>query len=580
MPVLSDNALTVLKSRYLLKDEKGKITETPEQLFRRVAKYIASAEKLFPKRQVEINYEDIFFDVMNNLLFLPNTPTLMNAGTNNNQLSACFVLPVEDSIEGIFKTLHHAALIQKSGGGTGFNFSAIRPEDDPASFPGYTAAGPVSFMKIYDAATEQIRQGGKRRGANMGILDISHPDIEKFISAKSEEGILSNFNISVNVSDAFMKAVRDNKNHNLVNPRTGKKVKTVKARQLWEKIIQYAHQTGDPGLVFSDTINKTNPTPVIGKINCTNPCGEVPLLDYEPCNLGSLNIYKMIKGSRIDWRLLEKTIFTAIRFLDNVIEVNNYVIPQIEKMAKGNRKIGLGVMGWADALIRMKIPYASERALKLSEKLMQFISNKSFEASALLAKERGVFPNWNKSIYYPDRPVRNATRTSIAPTGTISIIAGVSPSIEPVFALFLRRKNILDGKTLDEINPAFLEFMKEKGYTSVKEIEKRISTGNLKTTKGISEKEKKLFLTAHEIDYLFHLKHQIAFQKYTDNAVSKTINMPEKAGEKDVQKAYLYAWKHKAKGITVFREGSRRKQVLNTRLFKRREENNGITCDC
>jgi len=579
MSEISANALTVLKSRYLLKDDKGKITETPEQLFKRVATYVASAERNYKSEHDAVYWKNKFFNLMNELLFLPNTPTLMNAGTINNQLSACFVLPVEDSVKGIFETLQNTALIQKSGGGTGFNFSELRPENDPAGFPGNTAAGPVAFMKIFDAATEEIRQGGKRRGANMGILDISHPDIEKFISAKSEEGILTNFNISVAVSDKFMKAVRKNEMHRLINPRTGKTVKKVKARSLWKKIIHYAHRTGDPGMIFTDTINKSNPTPAIGKIKCTNPCGEVPLLDYEPCNLGSVNIYKMISGNTINWKLLEETIHTAIRFLDNVIEVNDYVIPQIEKMAKGNRKIGLGVMGYADALIRLGIPYASDNAIKMSEKLMKFIRDKSFEASEQLAKERGVFPNWKESIYYP-RPVRNATRTSIAPTGTIAIIANTSPSIEPVFALFLRRKNILDGKILDEINPAFLEFMKEKGMATEKNFHAVLKTGTIKSIRGISKEAKELFHTAHEIHYLYHLRHQVAFQKYTDNAVSKTINLPERSGRKDVEKAYLFAWKNKAKGITVFREGSRIKQVLNKSKITEKVQVNGITCFC
>jgi ribonucleoside-diphosphate reductase alpha chain len=582
MTSLTENALTVLQSRYLLRDAEGKGFETPDQLFRRVARHIASAEILFKKDSDILFWENKFYDLMQNLQFLPNSPTLMNAGTFMNQLSACFVLPVKDSIESIFDTLKHTALIQKSGGGTGFNFSHIRPKNDFIETTGGDASGPVSFPKIYDAATENIKQGGKRRGANMGILDISHPDIEEFIASKHTEGALRNFNISVGMTDDFMKAVENNEDWNLINPISGNVSKKVKAKQLWNLIIKSAWQTGDPGLIFLDTINKTNPTPTLGKMESTNPCGEVPLLAYEPCNLGSINLSLMIKNTdaktEIDWTLLQETIHTSIRFLDNIIEVNDYVLPQIREMAKGNRKIGLGVMGWAELLIKLEISYASEEAVSLGEKMMQFINETGKNASGLLAKERGVFPNWEKSIYSPGQPVRNATRTSIAPTGTISIIANTSSSIEPLFALALSRSNILKGQVLTEVNEIFVKYLKTKNLYSENVIEQVSKNGSISEDTSLPEEAKKLFLTAHEIDYIWHIRHQVAFQKHTDNAVSKTINLHNNALEKDVENAYLTAWKLNAKGITIFRDGSKSSQVLNRGVTELHDIPRTTTC--
>lgn len=562
MIALSSNALAVLRSRYLLKDKAGNFIETPEQMFRRVAICVASAEKKFNNKKDTHKWEAAFFEMMTNLWFLPNSPTLMNAGTKNNQLSACFVLPVGTSKKEVNKTFVDAMKIQKGGGGTGFNFSAILPENDNDLLPG-KVTDPIAVIKIMDSITEKVRQGGKRRGANMGILSVSHPDIEKFIGAKKKEGRLANFNISVSVPDAFLKAVQKKESWNLIHPVTGDTIRKIKAEKLWKKIVGFAHETGDPGIIFQDTINRNNPTPSLGSIECTNPCGEVPLLDFEACNLGSINVSKMIKGKKIDWKLLEDIIFKAIRFLDNVIEINDYILPEIEKMSRGNRKIGLGIMGWADLLIQLGIPYSSNKAVLLAKKLMKFIKEKSRKASVGLAEERGVFPNWNKSIYFPKEPIRNATRTSIAPTGTISIIADTSPSIEPIFGISFIRKHVLGNSLLVEQNELFTQWLMENEKLSPEKRKLIRKKGNLSGVGGIPEKIRKLFLTAHEIHYLFHLKHQLAFQKYTDNAVSKTINMPGKSKRKDVENAFWYAWKHGAKGITVFREGSRNEQVLN-----------------
>jgi len=558
---ITQNALTVLESRYLLRDRHGRIAEGPEGLFRRVAKHIAEAEKIFDPAANVHKYEQKYFRLLHDLLFIPNSPTLMNAGTELGQLSACFVLPVDDSIESIFDTLKYTALIQKSGGGTGFNFSAIRPKNEFVVSTGGDASGPISFMKIYDAATENIKQGGKRRGANMGILNVSHPDIEEFITSKNEEGILRNFNISVAAPDAFMHAVESNGDWHLSHP-AGEMNRTVKAKALWDLIIHNAWKSGDPGMIFTDTINATNPTPVVGRIECTNPCGEVPLLPYEPCNLGSVNLSKMVSGGAVNWELLEETVGVAIRFLDNVIEVNNYVLPEIERMAKGNRKIGLGVMGWADLLIRMEIPYASEQAVELGERLMKFINEKSADVSEQLAQERGVFPNWKKSIYHHVRPMRNATRTSIAPTGTISIIANASSSIEPLFALAFTRKNVLRSQELPEINKLFTDHLEKYGLNNEEVIADVLREGGTINT-NLPEETRKLFATSHEIDFGWHIRHLVAFQKHTDNAVSKTINFPEDATEQQIADTYFSAWKQGAKGITIYREGSKSMQVLN-----------------
>jgi ribonucleoside-diphosphate reductase alpha chain len=566
MVQLSENSLKVLQRRYLLRNKEYQ--ETPDLLFRRVAKAVALAELYWGKEEDVKTWEEKFYRVMSELLFLPNSPTLMNAGTEKNQLSACFVLPVEDNMDSIFTTLKNAALIQQSGGGTGFNFSHLRPINDPVNTTGGTASGPVSFMKIFNAATEHVKQGGKRRGANMGILNINHPDIEKFIKVKRQKDQLNNFNISVGITDDFMHTVEQNAEWDLVHPNSKEVLKTVLAVKLWNDIIESAWLTGDPGLIFLDTMNATNPTPAIGKIECTNPCGEVPLLVYEPCNLGSINLSKFVTNkngkNEVDWHRLEEVIAIATRFLDNVIEVNHYIIPEIKAMAMGNRKIGLGVMGWAELLILLEIPYDSEAAICLAEQLMQFIQQKSKETSVELSSERGVFPNWEKSIFYPDISVRNATRTSIAPTGTISIIADTSSSIEPLFALAFRRQHVLNEETLLSVNRLFLEYLKAHDLLTEKIREQVICDGTAAHIKELPLSVKNIFKTALDISPEWHLRHQLAFQKYTDNAVSKTINLSETASKKDVDVIYKSAWRQKAKGITIFRYNSKGKQVLQT----------------
>lgn len=564
MANLSDNALKILQRRYLRKDRSGTLTETPDELFRRVAKAVASAELFWGKQEDATKWEEEFYQLMNQLLFLPNSPTLMNAGTPLNQLSACFVLPVEDNMDGIFSTLKQAALIQQSGGGTGFNFSHLRPKDDIVTATGGTASGPVSFIKIFDAATEYIKQGGKRRGANMGILNIDHPDIEEFITSKKMEGSLQNFNISVGITDDFMKTLEQDGGWNLIHPNSKELVKKIPAKKLWKEIIENAWQSGDPGLVFLDTINEKNPTPALGKIESTNPCGEVPLLSYESCNLGSINVSRLVKEKTIDWGLLEKIISIAVRFLDNVIEVNQYNIPEIKKMVTGNRKIGLGVMGWAELLILLEIPYDSEDAVNLAKKLMQFIEQKSKDVSIELAKQRGNFTNWEKSIFYPHTSIRNATRTSIAPTGTISMIANTSPSIEPLFALVYQRHHVLNDESLLSVNSLFIDHLKKNDLYSEKILEKITCDGTAAHLKELPQNVKDIFKTAMDISPYWHLQHQVAFQQFTDNAVSKTINLPESATIKDVDDIYYQAWKQETKGITIFRYNSKKRSTLET----------------
>lgn len=567
---LSHNAKQILVERYLLRDSKGKIIETPDKLFHRVATFVASAED--KKKEV---WKDRFYNLISNLKFLPNSPTLMNAGCPNGQLSACFVLPIEDSLNGIFTTLKNAALIHQSGGGTGFNFSELRPKNDFVSTTSGTSSGPVAFMKIYDAATEYVKQGGKRRGANMGILNINHPDIEEFIMSKSSKKAITNFNISVGITDDFMEAVENDSTWQLSNPRTKEVQKIINAKKLWKLIISEAWNTGEPGLIFLDTINRSNPTPRLGKIQATNPCGEVPLLDYESCNLGSINLTKIIDNQnniiKINWRELRSIIRESVRFLDNIINLNYYILPQIETATKANRKIGLGIMGWAELLLLLEIPYASEEAIILAEKLMHFIHIESYKASEELAQERSGFPEQKNTQITTKR--RNATCNSIAPTGTISVIADTSYSIEPLFALAYKRVGILGNKTQIEINKAFVKKMKQLGYWN-QEIENIVlKTGSIDTIDNIPEHIKFLFKTSLEIPWHYHLKHQQAFQKFTDNAVSKTINLPETATEEDIHKIYTTAWKWNLKGITIYRYGSKEHQVL-----QKCNLNNSIDC--
>lgn len=573
MATLTKNAKEILYDRYLLKDRNGIIIETPRQLFKRVSTFLSS-------REINNNgaWEKRFFKLMNKLDFLPNSPTLMNAGTPKGQLSACFVLPVNDSLKSIFTTLKNAALIHQSGGGTGFNFSRLRPKNDKTSSFQGTSSGPIAFMKIFDAATENVKQGGKRRGANMGILNINHPDIEDFIKAKSTKNELRNFNISVGITNDFMEAVKNNKVWKLINPRTMKIEKRVNAVLLWELIIQEAWKTGDPGLVFLDTINKANPTPSLGKIESTNPCGEVPLLDYESCNLGSINLSHMIvqneNSVEIDWDKLASTIATAVRFLDNVISLNHYLLPQIKSITLRNRKIGLGIMGWAEMLIKLGIPYASTEALDLGKKMMQFVQEKSYRTSLKLAMEKGTFPEWENTKYYNSKPLRNATCNSIAPTGTISVIADTSYSIEPLFALAYKRSGILGDKTQLEVNKLFKEKMKSLGLWNAALKKVVYETGTAKNCDTIPSPIKKIFETSMEIPWKYHLLHQKAFQKYTDNAVSKTINLSENIKPKEIGEIYWTAWEYQLKGITIYRYGSRETQVLQKCDF------NNLAKDC
>ncbi|HXX58313.1 MAG TPA: adenosylcobalamin-dependent ribonucleoside-diphosphate reductase [Thermodesulfovibrionales bacterium] len=558
---LTENALRVLRTRYLLKDEQGSVIETPHEMFRRIARAMASAERIYGDDPVA--WEEKFYDLLAGLKFLPNSPTLMNAGKEIGQLAACFVLPVDDSMTGIFDTLKNAALILQSGGGTGFSFSRLRPKTDVVRSTGGIASGPVSFMKIYNTATEVIKQGGARRGANMGILRVDHPDILDFIRVKRNARELTNFNISVSVTDRFMEAVKNDAEYELINPRSRAVAGRLRARTVFDEIVESAWETGDPGVVFIDRINEFNPTPQLGDMESTNPCGEQPLLSYEACVLGSLNLSKYLKGSSsgngrpgIDFDLLSRDIGTAVRFLDNAIDVNRYPLPAIESMHKGNRKIGLGVMGWADMLILLGIPYNSRKAFALGRELMRFIRDRSREASAGLATKRGVFPNFKGSIFdAPGMPhPRNATTTTIAPTGTLSIIANSSSGIEPLFALAFKRL-ILDTE-LHEKNDSFFRLAKERGFYSRGLEEKIIEKGSVRGMKEVPADIKRLFKTAHDIPAEDHIEMQAAFQEFTDNAVSKTINMPHRAKKEDVEKAFLLAYRKGLKGITVFRYGT------------------------
>ena len=560
------NSILVLERRYLQKDENGKVIESTGQMFRRIAKGIAEVDKQYGKSNAEVKeFENEFYRMMTSLEFIPNSPTLMNTGTYLRQLSACFVLPVEDSIESIFDTLKAAALIHKTGGGTGFAFSRLRPKGDVVRTTGGIASGPISFATIYDTATDVVKQGGRRRGANMGILRVNHPDIMDFIVAKEKEGVLRNFNISIGVTDDFMRAVEKDADFELVNPRNRQVAKKLKARAIWNLIIMMAWKNGEPGVIFLDTINKYNPTPRAGQIEATNPCGEQPLLPYESCNLGSIDVSKFVNDDgKMDWDRLRETVRTAVRFLDNVVDANVYVLPQIEEITKGNRKIGLGVMGFADMLIKRGIRYDTDEGLKAAEELMKFMNEEGHKMSAELGKEKGNFPNFPGSTLEKDRKThRNATVTTVAPTGTISIIAGCSQGIEPLFAIaYVREVAETLGRTLVEVNPLFENIALREGFYSgelIKEVSRRTSIQDLKE---IPQKWRRLFVTAHDMTAEMHVRTQAAFQKYSDNAVSKTINFPNLATPNDVERAYMLAWKLGCKGITVYRHASREAQVL------------------
>jgi len=560
------NAILVLERRYLRKDENGRVIESTGQMFRRISKGIAEVEKQYGKSQLEVaKLEDEFYRVMTNLEFIPNSPTLMNTDTEFRQLSACFVLPIEDSIESIFNTLKVAAIIHKTGGGTGFSFSRLRPKGDMVKTTGGIASGPISFATIYDTATEVVKQGGRRRGANMGILRVDHPDIMDFIVAKEREGILRNFNISVAVTDKFMQAVEKDDDFELINPRNGAAVKKLKARAIWNLIVMMAWKNGEPGVVFLDTINNHNPTPNAGMMESTNPCGEQPLLPYESCNLGSIDVSKFVsEEGKMEWDHLRETVRKTVRFLDNVIDANVYVLPEIEETTKGNRKIGLGIMGFADMLIKMGIKYDTQQGLEAGEKLMKFINDEGHKMSAELGEEKGSFPNFHGSIWEKDwKTMRNATVTTIAPTGTISIIGGCSQGIEPLFAIaYVREVAESLGRSLIEINPLFENIALREGFYSEELMKKISKKTSIQDVEEIPERIRRLFVTAHDISAEWHVRMQAGFQKYTDNAVSKTINFPNWATPNDIEKAYWLAYKLGCKGITVYRHGSREVQVL------------------
>lgn len=559
---LSDNALTIAKKRYLRKDATGRVVETPTEMFRRVAHSIALANELYDDGRSVAEEEEDFFDMMARLEFLPNSPTLMNAGTAIRQLSACFVLPVGDSIDSIYNALRASALIHQSGGGTGFSFSQLRPSGDIVKSTGGIASGPVSFMRVFDHSTEAIKQGGRRRGANMGILRVDHPDIEDFITCKRMEGAFSNFNLSVAVTDEFMRRVESGGKYDIIHPRTGD-VGEKDAHRVFKLMAEMARLRGDPGLVFLDRIEEDNPTPALGPIEATNPCGEQPLLPYEACNLGSIDLSKMVKEStgkvEVDWGKLEGTVRKAVRFLDNVIDMSRFPLEEITQMVRGNRKIGLGIMGWADALILMRIPYDSEEALAVARETMASIREVADDESRRLGEARGSFPNIEESTYDP--PMRNATRTTIAPTGTISLLADCSSGIEPLYAITYV-KRVADGETLLAVNPHFLRYAREEGFSSQNLMEKVAKRHSIRDLEEIPRETRRIFVTSHDITPEWHVRVQGAFQESVDNAVSKTINLRQSATAEEVEAAFMLAWKLRCKGITVYREGSRKEQPL------------------
>lgn len=578
---IGQNAMTVLERRYLMKDEDGNNIETVEQLFMRVAQAIAAADLHYDAKADVAALADEFYAMMTALDFLPNSPTLMNAGRELGQLSACFVLPVGDSMEEIFEAVKQAALIHKSGGGTGFSFSRLRPSGAAVKTTGGVASGPVSFMRVFNMATEAVKQGGTRRGANMGILRIDHPDILKFIDCKKDNADITNFNISVGITEEFMQAVQEGGGYKLIDPRSKDAVGELDAREVFSKIVESAWHNGEPGIIFLDRLNRDNVVPAQGEIESTNPCGEQPLLPYESCNLGSINLINMLRredsGYVLDFDKLAHTVVRAVHFLDNVIDVNKYPLEKIDFTTKQTRKIGLGVMGWADTLALLGLPYNSEEAVALAGKVMKFITERGRAASAQLAKTRGTFPLFSESIFAGGEPLRNATITTIAPTGTLSIIAGCSSGVEPVFAYVFVR-NIMDGTELLEVNPILQRVLEERGLYSDALLRKIAKAGTLAHLEEIPEDIRRVFVCSHDVSPLYHVKMQAAFQKYTDNAVSKTVNFKNDARVEDVEQVYMLAYELGCKGVTIYRDGSRDGQVLNIGEVHKAEAASCPTC--
>ncbi len=563
---ISKNALKVLEKRYLGKDEDGNVIETVEGMFRRVSDTIAAVDANYDNSVDTAKLSDEFYDLMTGLRFLPNSPTLMNAGRKLGQLSACFVLPVEDSMEGIFDSVKNAALIHKSGGGTGFSFSRLRQSGSAVRSTGGVASGPVSFMKVFNSATEAVKQGGTRRGANMGVLRVDHPDVLEFINCKADNKEITNFNISIGITEAFMEAVENQSDYDLIDPKTKQAVGHLSAEKVFDTIVDHAWKNGEPGIIFLDRLNRDNVTPTQGEIESTNPCGEQPLLPYESCNLGSINLVKMLRktltGYEFDFGLLGETVEKAVHFLDNVIDANNYPLDKIAETTRASRKIGLGVMGWADALLLMNIPYNSDEAVELAERVMRYIENTGRAASSKLAEKRGTFPLFSVSTMKDGVPMRNATVTTIAPTGTLSIIGGCSSGVEPVFAYAFIR-NIMDGTEMVEVNPILTRKLKELGLYNDELLKKIAREGTVAHCEEIPAEVRRVFVCSHDIKPIDHIRMQAAFQRYTDNAVSKTVNFPKEATRNEVRDVYLLAYKEGCKGVTIYRDGSREEQVLN-----------------
>ena len=585
MPIegISKNALTVLEKRYLAKDEEGNVIETVEQMFRRVADTMAAVDASYDNTVDIRALGDQFYEMMTSLRFLPNSPTLMNAGRALGQLSACFVLPVEDSMEAIFDSVKNAALIHKSGGGTGFSFSRLRQSGSAVRSTGGVASGPVSFMKVFNAATEAVKQGGTRRGANMGVLRIDHPDILEFINCKADNKEITNFNISVGITEAFMEAVENQSDYDLIDPKTKQAVGHLSAEKVFDLIVDHAWKNGEPGIIFMDRLNRDNVTPTQGEIESTNPCGEQPLLPYESCNLGSINLVKMLRktltGYEFDFRLLGETVEQAVHFLDNVIDANSYPLEKIAETTRASRKIGLGVMGWADALLMMGIPYNSEEAVELAERVMGYINTAGHAASSKLAAKRGTFPLFSVSTLKDGAAMRNATVTTIAPTGTLSIIGGCSSGVEPVFAYAFIR-NIMDGTEMIEVNPVLTAKLKELGLYSDSLLRKIAAEGTVAHCEEIPEEVRRIFVCSHDIKPVDHIKMQAAFQRHTDNAVSKTVNFPKEATRNEVRDVYLLAYKEGCKGVTIYRDGSREEQVLNIGKVNREGSSSAAAAAC